>query len=138
MSVALNPYLHFNGGKATEAMEFYQHVFGGTLTIKHYGEFGTRASDEDKALVMHSVLEADELQLMASDSGPMGDGIVGDNVSMSLTGDDEAALSHYFEGLSADGTVTVLLAKQPWGDTFGMCTDKFGVHWMVNISAAKS
>ncbi len=29
------------------------------------------------------------------------------------------------------------LAKAQWGDTFGMCIDKFGICWMVNISAPK-
>jgi PhnB protein len=28
------------------------------------------------------------------------------------------------------------LEKAPWGDTFGMCTDKFGVDWLVNIAGA--
>jgi PhnB protein len=23
--------------------------------------------------------------------------------------------------------------KQMWGDLFGMCTDKFGVPWMVDV-----
>jgi PhnB protein len=26
------------------------------------------------------------------------------------------------------------LAKQVWGDEFGMCVDEFGVSWLVNIS----
>ena len=26
------------------------------------------------------------------------------------------------------------LEKQMWGDEFGMCTDRFGVGWMVNIA----
>lgn len=30
------------------------------------------------------------------------------------------------------------LAKQFWGDTFGMLTDKFGIHWMVNISSGEA
>jgi len=30
------------------------------------------------------------------------------------------------------------LAKQFWGDTFGMVTDKFGVHWMVNVTLGRS
>jgi PhnB protein len=29
------------------------------------------------------------------------------------------------------------LEKAPWGDTFGMLTDKYGIEWMVNISAEK-
>ncbi len=139
MSVALNPYLHFNHGDAKRAMEFYKSVFGGDLKISTYGEFpNPSVTDEVKDQVMHSVLESDHLQLMASDSGPMGDGKVGDNVSLSLSGDDTEALTKYFNALGEGGTITLPLDKQVWGDTFGMLTDKFGVHWMVNITAPKS
>jgi PhnB protein len=27
------------------------------------------------------------------------------------------------------------LEKAPWGDTFGMFVDKFGINWMVNVSS---
>ena len=60
----------------------------------------------------------------------------GSRISVSLSGDDEAELRGYYEKLSADGTVMVPLEKAPWGDHFGMCTDRFGVTWLVNISSA--
>jgi PhnB protein len=56
------------------------------------------------------------------------------NISMSLSGDDEARLRKYYDKLSANGTVTLPLEKAPWGDHFGMCNDQFGVRWMVNIA----
>jgi PhnB protein len=59
----------------------------------------------------------------------------GDNISMSISGRDNAKLTGFFSGLSRGGKVTMPLAKQFWGDTFGMLTDKFGVHWMVNIAS---
>jgi PhnB protein len=57
---------------------------------------------------------------------------------MSLTGENEAELKTYFQKLSAGGQVTMPLEKAMWGDTFGMCTDKFGIAWMVNIPAKKA
>jgi PhnB protein len=54
--------------------------------------------------------------------------------SVSLSGDDADLLRGYWEEFSADGTVTMPMQKQVWGDEFGMCVDKFGVSWMVNIS----
>ena len=54
---------------------------------------------------------------------------------MSLSGDDEAGLKGYWEKLSAGATIAMPLEKAPWGDSFGMLTDKFGVPWMVNIAA---
>ena len=55
-------------------------------------------------------------------------------ISVSLSGDDGGALHGYWEKLSSSGTVTMPLAKQAWGDEFGMCADQFGVPWLVNIS----
>jgi PhnB protein len=53
---------------------------------------------------------------------------------MSLSGNNEKELRAYFEKLSAGGQVAMPLEKAPWGDTFGMCTDRFGVNWMVNVN----
>jgi len=134
MSVVLNPYLSFVDN-AAEALEFYKSVFGGEVTISHFGDFpGMPADDETKKLVMHSVLKTDDLQLMISDSKPMG-GVKqnGENVQLSLSGDDDAKLTKFFEGLSAGGVVRDELSVKPWGDKFGMLTDKFGIHWLVNI-----
>ena len=58
----------------------------------------------------------------------------GTNFNMSLSGDNDAELQGYFEKLSAAGTVTMPLNKAPWGDTFGMLVDRFGVPWLINIS----
>jgi PhnB protein len=59
----------------------------------------------------------------------------GTNFSMSLSGDDEAELREYFEKLAEGGSVTMPLEKAPWGDIFGMCTDRFGISWLVNVAA---
>jgi PhnB protein len=56
--------------------------------------------------------------------------------SISLSGDDEATLRSSWDALVDGGTVGVPLERAPWGDTFGMCTDKFGVGWMVNIAGS--
>ena len=57
----------------------------------------------------------------------------GDNIAVSLSGDDADDLRGYWEKLSDGGTVTMPLEKQMWGDEFGMCIDRFGISWMVNI-----
>ena len=58
------------------------------------------------------------------------------SVSLSGGGDDDAELRGYWSCLSGDGTVTVPLENSPWEDAFGMCVDKYGVNWMVNIQGA--
>jgi PhnB protein len=115
-------------------MEFYSDVFGGTLTVNTFGEYGT----DDPGLadkVMHAMLETDRgLTLMGADPAPGSDPATGgSNISVSLSGDDDIELRRYWERLSDGGTVSVPLEKQMWGDEFGMCVDRFGIPWMVNI-----
>ena len=87
---------------------------------------------------MHSTLTTDNgLVLMAADTPNSMDYTPGTNYSVSLSGDDDAELRGYWEKLSKGGTVGEPLEQAPWGDSFGMCTDKFGVSWLVNISPAK-
>jgi PhnB protein len=136
MSVLLNPYLNFQG-KAHAAMEFYKAAFGGTLNATTYKDGGMSSGPETDNLVMHSQLDADNgMTLMASDTPPGMDYTPGNNVSISLSGNDEATLRGYWDKLASGGTVTMPLEKAPWGDTFGMCIDKFGIHWLVNITGS--
>jgi PhnB protein len=126
----LNPYISF-GGNARQAMEFYERVFGGTLTLSTYGEFGAQDS-ADK--IMHGMLETDSgFTLMGADTPPGMEHNPGNNIAVSLSGDDADELRGYWEKLSDGGTVSVPLAKQMWGDEFGACVDQFGIAWMVNI-----
>jgi len=134
MASRLNPYLNFNRD-ARQAMEFYASVFGGELNITTFAQFDPSSQDSD--LVMHAALDTDAgYTIMAADtpSGMEYQPMTG--AAVSLSGDDAAALHSYWEQLSADGTTTMPLEKQAWGDEFGMCTDKFGVPWLVNISPA--
>jgi PhnB protein len=134
----IEPYLHF-GGNCEEVMNFYKSIFGGELEISRFSDFAgpDQAPQDTPEGVMHSTLKSDNLSFMASDGMPEMTQVVGDNISMSISGDDEAQLTGFFDGLDEGGTVTMPLAKQMWGDTFGMLTDKYGIHWMINIAASK-
>jgi PhnB protein len=134
MKPRLNPYLNFNGN-ASDAMKFYQSVLGGELTIQTFGESGMSQSDAEKDLVVHATLIAEGINLMASDGRPDMDIKFGDNMHLSLVGEDEKGLMEIFNKLAEGGKIDMSLEKQFWGDTFGMLTDKFGVHWMVNINS---
>ena len=131
MTSRLNPYIGFDG-KARDAMEFYRSVFGGELNVSTFGESGMDGPGADK--VMHAQLETPAgFTLMASDTPPgMEYTAPNGTISVSLSGDDEA-LRGYWEKLSDGGTVPMPLEKQMWGDEFGMCIDRYGVPWMVNI-----
>ena len=58
---------------------------------------------------------------MAADTPNSMDYSQGDNISVSLSGEDKAEITGYREKLSDGATVTAPLEKAPWGDTFGMC-----------------
>jgi PhnB protein len=135
MQSKLNPYISFNNN-ARQAMEFYKTVFGGELTLSTFGEAGmTEGVDADG--IMHAMLVADNgMTLMGADAiTGMREYVEGTNISISLSGDNEEELTAYYNKLVEGGKVEEPLAKAPWGDTFGMCTDKFGIFWMVNIAA---
>jgi len=138
MAPQLNPYISFKDN-ARQAMEFYKTVFGGKLTMNTFKEFNASQDPNEDDLIMHAVLEADNgITFMASDTPARMEYKPGNNISMSISGEYEAELKEYFEKLSAGGMVTMPLEKAIWGDSFGMCTDKFGIGWMVNITAPKA
>ena len=138
MTVTLNPYLNFED-QARAALEFYHSVFGGTLTVSTFADFGQAQDPSDADKIMHGQLEGDTgIVLMGADTpSSMGDPGTGGPISISLSGgpDDDAVLRGYWEKLLASGTQIVPLEVAPWGDAFGMCTDGYGVTWLVNISA---
>ena len=129
----LNPYLSFTDN-ARQDLEYYQGVFGGELALSTFGEYG--AADEPNAdQIMHGQLETGSgFTLMGADTPPGQPYNPGTNITVSLSGGDAAELRGYWEKLADGGTVSVPLAKQMWGDEFGMCTDRFGIPWMVNIA----
>lgn len=135
-NITLIPYLNFNGQTA-EAMKFYQSIFGGDLQMQTYKEAQVKTPPEQKDLVMHARLENESVIIMASDARPDDTTLAGNNVHLSLNGVDEERLTQAFNGLAAGGEITDPLSKRFWGDQFGTVTDKFGIHWMVNIGSKK-
>lgn len=131
MSVLLNPYIVFPGN-ARQAMEFYQSVFGGELSVMAFADMpGMEVPAGQENNVMHAMLTGDNgVYLMGAD---MADAPAF-NGSISLSGDDEDLLRGYWDKLAEGGAVDEPLVQAPWGDTFGMVRDKFGIHWMVNIA----
>ena len=137
MQSKLNPYLSFKD-ETREAMEFYRGVFSGRLELNTFKDYHASQDPSEDDKIMHSVLYADGIEFMASDTPDRMEYKPGTNFSMSLSGDDEAELTGYFDKLAAGGTVSMPLNKAAWGDTFGMVNDKFGITWLVNITPAKS
>jgi PhnB protein len=138
MTVTINPYLNFRD-TAREAMTFYQEVFGGELTLSTFAEYQASEDPAEQDKIMHSQLTTTQgLALMAADTPNGMDYKPGNNYSVSLSGDDEATLRGHWDKLSDAGTVVMPLDKAPWGDSFGMCIDKFGTSWLINISGGQA
>ena len=134
MSVILNPYLSFRDN-AREAMEFYQTVFGGELTVSTFRDFQMTQDESDLDKVMHSQLNGEAgIVLMAADTPSHMEYTPGSSITVTLSGDDESTLRRHWDGLSEGASIVEPLEKAPWGDSFGMLVDRFGVGWMVNIS----
>lgn len=137
-TMKLHTYLNFRGN-TEEAFRFYEKALGGKLSevvrFKDMPMEGVDLPEGDQHKVMHVALELpDGERLMGSDSlESMGHTLeVGNNTSISVHPDSKAEADRIFEALSAGGDVAMPMADAPWGDYFGMFTDKFGVQWMIN------
>jgi PhnB protein len=134
MTTRLNPYLTFRD-TTRQAMEFYHSVFGGELSMSTFAEMHASEDPTEQDKIMHSQLVTDQgLTLMAADLPNSMELTPGNNFAVSLSGEDEGELRGYWDKLSEGGTVAMPLDKAPWGDLFGMCVDRFGISWLVNIA----
>jgi PhnB protein len=103
-----------------------------------FKEYHASQDPSEDNLIMHAQLEGKNgITFMASDTPSRMEYHPGNNIAMSLTGENEDELKTLFGKLSTGGAATMPLEKAIWGDTFGMCTDKFGISWLVNITAKK-
>jgi PhnB protein len=101
--------------------------------------FMPNVPDAAKPKIMHVQLPITEsVHLMASEvvegiSPPV---TFGNNFHISIVANDKAEADRVFAALSAGGRVAMPMAYAPWGPYFGMCTDRFGVQWMVSLPHA--
>lgn len=137
MTIRPVPYFAFDG-TAREAMEFYQSIFGGELSVHTFGEFGmVEESDPAFDSVMHAGLEGGVAELAGSDFDERFTGeplTKGNNLQIALFGDSVDEARGYFEALAAGGSVTTPFEHQDWGDHYGELVDKFGQSWSVDAS----
>lgn len=140
----LNPYLTFPG-TAAQAIELYKKVFGvEPTTIQRFKDMpsqeGMPAPSADSGeRILHAGFQIGNDMLMISDA-PQGQDstvIIGTQTHVSLHPDSKEDADRMFGLLSEGGEVTMPMAMQFWGDYFGMCKDKFSVHWMVNYHEEK-
>ncbi len=137
---SVSPYLNF-AGNTLEAFEYYQSIFGGELAVARYGDLpGMNPPEHVRDKVANVALPlVDGATLMGSDAvegfGPPL--VVGNNFSIALETSSIEETDTLFQKLSAGGEVTMPLQETDWAERFGMCKDKFGVHWMFNYTGSK-
>ena len=122
-------------GKCDEAFSYYEKVFGTKrqMTMKYSdAPAGTPVPPDSKDLVMHTSMPVGSIILMGADAPP-GRGTPIGGFQICLEDADDATLRRLFAALSDGGSVMMPLEKTFWSPLFGMCTDKFGVGWMLTL-----
>ena len=152
MTITTTTHLNF-GGDARAALEFYQSVFGGELTIATYGDFGMPAETPGAANVVFGKVEsAAGFRVMAYDvPGAAGTGGAGGSTRrengvtltdqaffVSVQGETLDEVEGYWAALSKGASVVESLAASAWSPGFGMLTDTFGVTWILDVAAQYS
>ena len=138
MTIRLNPYLNFRD-TAREAMEFYHSIFGGELQLNTFAELQGSDDPAEADKIMHGMIVAPNgLVVMGADTPDSMEYTPPTGFSVSLSGDEDGELRRYWEGLSEGGAIVMPLETAPWGDAFGMCVDKYGISWMVNIAGPQA
>jgi PhnB protein len=133
----LVPYLHFNG-EAEEVLNFYKDAFGGeVIMLNRYGDSPLQVNEDWKNKIIHARLKFGNNIIMISDSHNGQLASKEGNIQLSVEVEDEKKIEEVFNKLAVGGKVTMPLAKQFWGATFGMLQDKFGVNWMFNHEEKK-
>jgi PhnB protein len=130
----INVYLNFNGN-CREAMEYYQKVLGGQIVamMPHRGTPAEEFTSPDWLdKIMHArLIVGDAAVIMGSDSPPQYQKAPG-GFGVCVSTDDLETGKRVFAGISDGGQVTMPYEETFWAKGFGMCTDRFGISWMVN------
>jgi PhnB protein len=136
----VSTYLNFTN-KTEEAFKFYKTVFGTEFVGEGFMRFKDippmdgmpPLPEADKNLIMHVALPTIGNHILMSSDAPESMGFKvnqGNNVYINLQPDTRVDTLKLFKALSAGGVIEQELQDMFWGDYYGSCKDKFGVHWM--------
>lgn len=142
----VNIYLNFNGN-CEEAFNFYKFVFNREFScLGRFNEMAvsdelTPMPSEMQNMIMHVALPiSNHTCLMGSDTGGVWAPSFqqGNNFSVAVNTNSKEDADRIFNLLSARGIITMPIGKTFWSEYNGMCTDKFGINWMVSIDMTKA
>jgi PhnB protein len=134
--MTVTPYLFYEG-RCAEAIAFYEKAIGARVTLTmHFRDAppGTPIDPTHADKIMHATLVVGGSELLVSD-GDCAAAASFTGFCVNLTTSDEAEAARWFHGLSQGGAIRMKLEKTFFAKSFGMCTDPFGVGWMVMVPA---
>jgi len=151
MSIRTTTHLNFRGD-ARAALDFYQSVFGGQVTIATYADFGMpHEAPGSDGVVFGQVETENGFHVMAYDipgtsGGPAQSGgstrrengatITDQPFFVSVRGTSLDEVDGLWAKLSDGASIVEPLAASAWSPGFGMLTDRFGVTWVIDVAAA--
>ncbi len=122
-------------GKCREAFALYEKTFGSKIQMcMTYGDApeGSPVPPEAKDQVMHMSMPLGSMLLMGCDD-PRNPDAGPKSIQISVSEENADEVERIFDELKEGGSVQMPLGKTFWSPLFGMCTDKFGVGWMVSV-----
>ena len=138
----VNPYLNFNGN-TEDAFTFYKSVFGGEfLAVVRFMDFGQNpmgVPEKDRDKIAHIALPLGGGVILMGTDILEGQGrplAMGNNFYIALDADNEREADRLFNHLSTGGGVEMPLQKTEWAEKYGICSDEFGVQWMVSYTGS--
>ncbi|MFM9607446.1 VOC family protein [Streptomyces niveiscabiei] len=136
MSITTTTHLNFRG-TARRALDFYGSVFGGSALAVTYKDAGAVQDESEADWVMWGEVRADNgFHVMAYDVPSHLPWNQGENpFFVSVRGDDTAEVTALWEKLADGSTVVRPLEPAPWAPLYGMLTDRFGVTWVLDVTA---
>ena len=149
MAITTTTHLNFRGD-ARAALEFYQSVFGGHLTVVAYSDFGLPKELPDADKVVFGQVTADNgFRIMAYDvpspapaavapaatTRENGMTLTGDRFFVSVRGDTAEEVGALWEKLADGADLIEKYGPSQWAPGFGMLTDRFGVTWILDVAA---
>ncbi|MFC5745621.1 VOC family protein [Actinomadura rugatobispora] len=134
MSISTVTHLNFRGD-ARAALGFYQSVFGGDMVTVTYKDAGNVQEPSEADQVMWGQVAAGSgFRVMAYDVPSQLPWHQGENAFfVSVRGDTAEEITAYWEKLSDGATVVQPLGPAQWAPLYGMCKDRFGVTWVLDV-----
>jgi PhnB protein len=122
-TTGITPFLAIGGGRAQEALEFYERAFGAEIIERNVAQDGRRLMQASARINGGWIMLSDDFPEMGFTAPAPG------AVTMHLQVDD--ADTWWRRALDAGATVKMEIADQFWGDRYGQVSDPFGHSWSV-------